>query len=41
MSRNDDFNGLEQDGVDWNQLTHRGDMRCSTAVTYLQPVLER
>jgi len=29
MSRNDDFNGPEQDGVDGYQLTH------------LQPVLER
>jgi len=27
MSRNDDFNGPEQDGVDGYQLTHRGDTR--------------
>jgi choline dehydrogenase len=38
---NDDFNGPEQDGVGWYQVTQRGGMRCSTAVGYLHPVLGR
>src|ERR1035437_2178538 len=38
---NDDFNGPEQDGVGWYQVTQRDGMRCSTAVAYLHPVLER
>ncbi|MFZ0043295.1 MAG: GMC oxidoreductase, partial [Solirubrobacteraceae bacterium] len=37
----DDFNGPEQDGVGWYQLTQRGGMRCSAAVAYLHPVLGR
>ncbi len=38
---NDDFNGPEQDGVGWYQLTQRGGMRCSAAVAYLHPALAR
>lgn len=38
---NDDFNGETQDGVGRYQLTQRGGMRCSTAVAYLHPALER
>ncbi len=38
---NDDFNGPEQDGVGWYQLTQRGGMRCSAAVAYLHPALGR
>jgi choline dehydrogenase len=41
MPANDDFNGPEQDGVGWYQLTQRGGMRCSAAVAYLHPVLGR
>ena len=37
----EDFNGPEQDGVGWYQVTQRDGMRCSTAVAYLHPVLER
>ncbi|HEY5189100.1 MAG TPA: FAD-dependent oxidoreductase [Solirubrobacteraceae bacterium] len=37
----DDFNGPEQDGVGWYQVTQRGGMRCSAAVAYLHPVLGR
>ena len=38
---NDDFNGPEQDGVGWYQVTQRQGMRCSAAVAYLHPVLGR
>ncbi len=38
---NDDFNGPEQDGVGWYQVTQRGGMRCSAAVAYLHPALGR
>ena len=37
----DDFNGAEQDGAGWYQVTQRDGMRCSTAVAFLHPVLER
>jgi choline dehydrogenase len=37
----DEFNGVEQDGVGWYQLTQRGGMRCSAAVAFLHPVLDR
>ncbi|MFD8386104.1 GMC family oxidoreductase [Streptomyces sp. NPDC059679] len=39
--RNEDFNGETQFGVGRFQLTQRRGMRCSTAVAYLHPVLER
>jgi choline dehydrogenase-like flavoprotein len=38
---NEDFNGPQQDGVGWYQVTQRGGLRCSAAVAYLHPVLER
>jgi choline dehydrogenase-like flavoprotein len=38
---NEDFNGPEQDGVGWYQVTQRNGLRCSAAVAYLHPVLER
>ena len=38
---NPDFNAAEQDGFGRYQLTQRGGMRCSTAVAYLHPALER
>ncbi|WP_433593848.1 GMC family oxidoreductase [Nocardia sp. CA-145437] len=39
--RNDDFNGATQVGVGRYQVTQRNGMRCSAAVAYLHPVLER
>src|SRR3954454_12168887 len=39
--RNDDFNGAEQDGVGMYQVTQRGGMRASAAVSYLHPAGER
>jgi choline dehydrogenase len=39
--RNTDFNGVEQDGVGSFQLTQRDGLRCSSAVAFLNPVLER
>ena len=39
--RTDDFNGPEQDGVGYYQLTQRNGMRCSTAVAYLHPAMQR
>lgn len=41
MVANDDFNGPEQDGAGWYQVTQRNGMRCSAAVAYLHPVLGR
>jgi len=41
FKRNDDFNGPAQDGVGFYQLTQRNGMRCSAAVAYLHPALER
>ncbi|MFZ0090688.1 MAG: GMC family oxidoreductase N-terminal domain-containing protein [Solirubrobacteraceae bacterium] len=41
LARTDDFNGAQQDGVGWYQVTQRNGMRCSTAVAYLHPVLGR
>jgi len=41
LAPNDDFNGPEQDGVGWFQVTQRNGMRCSAAVGYLHPVLGR
>src|ERR671930_495558 len=38
---NPDFNGPEQDGVGYYQLTQRDGMRCSAAVAYLHPALQR
>ncbi|MGW1493526.1 GMC family oxidoreductase [Streptomyces sp. NPDC002402] len=39
--RNDDFNAESQFGVGPYQLTQRDGMRCSTAVAYLHPALQR
>ncbi len=41
LALNEDFNGTEQDGVGWYQVTQRNGLRCSAAVAYLHPVLER
>ena len=41
LPANDDFNGPEQEGVGWYQLTQRDGMRCSAAVAYLRPAEER
>jgi choline dehydrogenase len=41
LARNDDFNAAEQDGVGHYQLTQRGGRRCSAAVAYLHPAMER
>jgi choline dehydrogenase-like flavoprotein len=38
---NPDFNGEEQDGVGPYQMTQRGGFRCSVAVAYLHPVMDR
>ena len=38
---NEDFNGAAQEGVGFYQVTQRGGMRCSTAVAFLAPVLDR
>ncbi|HEV8679243.1 MAG TPA: choline dehydrogenase [Stellaceae bacterium] len=39
--RNDDFNGKTQDGVGYHQTTTRQGRRCSTAVGYLRPAMQR
>jgi choline dehydrogenase len=39
--RNDDFNGARQDGVGYHQTTTRNGRRCSTAVGYLRPAMQR
>jgi choline dehydrogenase len=41
MRFNSDFNGRDQDGVGYYQLTQRNGMRCSAAVAYLHPVMGR
>ena len=41
LPANRDFNGAEQDGVGWYQVTHRNGARASTAVAYLHPVMGR
>jgi choline dehydrogenase len=38
---NHDFNGPEQDGVGYYQLTQRNGLRCSAAVAYLHPAMAR
>lgn len=38
---NDDFNGAAQDGFGYYQVTQRDGMRCSSAVAYLHPAIER
>ena len=39
LTRNDDFNGAEQDGVGMYQVTQREGMRASAAVAYLHPAM--
>jgi choline dehydrogenase len=39
--RSQDFNGVEQQGVGFYQVTQRGGRRCSAAVAYLTPARER
>jgi choline dehydrogenase len=41
LRANEDFNGAEQDGVGWYQVTHRNGARASAAVAYLHPVMNR
>jgi choline dehydrogenase-like flavoprotein len=41
LPHNEDFNGPSQDGVGWYQVTQRDGLRCSTAVAYLHPAIER
>ena len=41
LPANEDFNGAEQDGVGWYQVTHRNGARASAAVAYLHPVMDR
>ncbi|WP_034833334.1 GMC family oxidoreductase [Endozoicomonas numazuensis] len=38
---NPDFNGAEQEGVGWYQVTQKGGQRCSSAAAYLHPVMDR
>jgi choline dehydrogenase len=38
---NDDFNGAAQDGFGYYQVTQREGRRCSAAVAYLHPAMER
>jgi len=41
LQRNADFNGPQQEGVGFYQLTQRSGMRCSAAVAYLHPAMQR
>src|SRR4029453_5936305 len=41
IPRNTDFNGANQEGVGYYQLTTRNGLRCSTAVAYLRPARRR
>jgi choline dehydrogenase len=41
IPRNDDLNGATQEGAGRFQLTQRDGRRCSTAVAYLHPAVER
>ncbi len=41
IPRNNDFNGPEQEGAGYFQLTTRKGWRCSTAVAYLNPIRHR
>jgi choline dehydrogenase len=41
LPRNPDFNGAEQEGVGWYQLSLRDGKRCSTADAYLTPARGR
>jgi len=41
IPRNDDVNGEDQEGVAYYQLTVKNGQRCSAAVAYLHPVMNR
>jgi choline dehydrogenase len=41
LSRNEDFNGAEQDGAGMYQVTQRGGLRASAAAAYLHPATSR
>jgi choline dehydrogenase len=41
LPASEDFNGPQQDGFGWYQLTTRDGRRGSTAVSYLHPVMDR
>ncbi|HZS47928.1 MAG TPA: choline dehydrogenase [Blastocatellia bacterium] len=41
FARNNDFNGPEQEGFGFYQVTQKGGKRCSAAAGYLKPVLRR
>jgi choline dehydrogenase len=41
LEENPDFNATEQDGIGRYQLTQRNGLRCSAAVAFLHPALER
>jgi choline dehydrogenase len=41
LAHNRDFNGAEQNGVGFYQVTQRDGARCSTAVAYLNPARQR
>ncbi|GAA2596931.1 GMC family oxidoreductase N-terminal domain-containing protein [Actinomadura fulvescens] len=41
LAANNDFNGADQDGVGFYQVTHKRGKRWSTAVGYLRPALAR
>ncbi len=41
LPRNDDFNGAEQEGAGYFQLTAKNGRRCSTAVAFLNPARSR
>jgi choline dehydrogenase len=41
LRRNDDFNGPDQEGVGWFQVTQQGGQRHSAATAYLTPVRHR
>jgi choline dehydrogenase len=41
IPRNDDVNGAEQEGATYYQLTVKNGQRCSAAVAYLHPAMNR
>jgi choline dehydrogenase len=41
LPANDDFNGPDQDGVGYYQVTQKGGRRCSAADAYLHPAADR
>jgi choline dehydrogenase len=41
LARNEDFNGAQQEGIGFYQVTQRAGRRCSAAVAYLRPAESR